>query len=101
MGWDLLSSPIPRHGATSSTGAHRRPTHRPRPRERTMKTSTIAAILAAVALLLCAPGPASAQSRPAADAITGHLLITGSSTTAPLVSAIAKRFQVEHPGVSI
>ncbi len=66
-----------------------------------MKISTIAALLAVAAPLLCATEPARTQSRPGADAVTGHLLITGSSTTAPLVSAIAKRFQAQHPGVSI
>jgi len=66
-----------------------------------MKIPTIAALLAVVATLLCATEPASAQSRPAADVVAGHLLITGSSTMAPLVSAVAKRFQAQHAGVNI
>jgi phosphate transport system substrate-binding protein len=67
-----------------------------------MKTWAAAAGLFAVATLLLSPTLlASAQTRVATDAVTGRLLITGSSTTAPLVSAIAKRFQAQHPGVSI
>lgn len=36
-----------------------------------------------------------------ATPLSGHLLITGSSTMTPLVSAIAKRFQALHPAVSV
>lgn len=65
-----------------------------------MKTSTIAALFAVATLLLFAK-PALTQSRPASEAVAGRLLITGSSTMAPLVSAIARRFQAQYPGVSI
>jgi len=37
----------------------------------------------------------------AADQLTGKLVITGSSTMAPVVSEIAKRFESSHPGVRI
>jgi phosphate transport system substrate-binding protein len=66
-----------------------------------MKIWTAAGLFAVAALLLCPAQPVPAQTHVAADAATGHLLITGSSTTAPLVSAIARRFQAQHPGVSI
>lgn len=66
-----------------------------------MKTSTLAAIFAVAVPLLCATEAALPQSRRAVDALAGHLLITGSSTAAPLVSAMAKRFEAHHPGVSI
>lgn len=36
-----------------------------------------------------------------ADQLAGRLLVTGSSTMAPLVTAIAKRFQGLHPGVQV
>lgn len=35
------------------------------------------------------------------SAVEGRLMITGSSTVAPLVSEIAKRFESRHPGVRI
>jgi phosphate transport system substrate-binding protein len=35
------------------------------------------------------------------DALAGRLVLNGSSTTAPLVEAIGKRFQAIHPGVAI
>lgn len=37
----------------------------------------------------------------AADQLTGKLVITGSSTVAPLVSEIGKRFESLHPGVRV
>ena len=69
--------------------------------KRALGTWAAAAPVVVTALLLCASQPVAAQARATADAVTGRLLITGSSTTAPLVSAIAKRFQALHPGVSI
>ncbi|MEM8930609.1 MAG: phosphate ABC transporter substrate-binding protein [Acidobacteriota bacterium] len=35
------------------------------------------------------------------DGLTGRLSVTGSSTVAPLVAEIAKRFEQEHPGVRV
>src|SRR5207245_11303884 len=66
-----------------------------------MKMWTAAGLCAVAALLLCQARPLLAQMHVTTDAMTGRLLITGSSTTAPLVSAIAKRFQLQHAGVSI
>jgi phosphate transport system substrate-binding protein len=66
-----------------------------------MKTWTATALFVVTALLLCPAEPAPAQSLTAGDPVTGRLLITGSSTMAPLVSAIARRFQALHPRVSI
>ncbi|MEB0011132.1 phosphate ABC transporter substrate-binding protein [Glaciimonas sp. Cout2] len=38
---------------------------------------------------------------PAGSVLKGHLLITGSSTTAPLMAQIVKRYQLLHPNVNI
>jgi phosphate transport system substrate-binding protein len=43
---------------------------------------------------------AAAEAQPA-ELASGQLLLTGSSTMAPLVTAIAKRFQTLHPGVRV
>jgi len=48
----------------------------------------------------CDPQPPP-KIRGSADRLQGKLLITGSSTMAPLVAAIAKRFQTFHPKVEI
>ncbi len=62
------------------------------------------------ALLVCliatavgVTGCRQAQSREAVkgEALTGKLTLTGSSTVAPLVTEIAKRFETLHPGVRI
>jgi phosphate transport system substrate-binding protein len=66
-----------------------------------MKSWATAAPFVVAALLLCPAEPVPAQARDAGEAVTGRLLVTGSSTMAPLVSAIAKRFQALHPGVHI
>jgi phosphate transport system substrate-binding protein len=42
----------------------------------------------------------AAEAQPVEPA-SGQLLLTGSSTMAPLVTAIAKRFQTLHPGVRV
>jgi phosphate transport system substrate-binding protein len=61
--------------------------------------------LAAIGLLILAgcsrdsAGP-SARAKPAA-ALSGKLLITGSSTMQPLMAEVAQRFQSLHPGVQI
>lgn len=57
------------------------------------------------ALLLClllaaAPLPGFAQTTASAP-LSGKLLVTGSSTMAPLVKELAKRFRARHPGVVI
>jgi phosphate transport system substrate-binding protein len=52
--------------------------------------------LAAVFILLALATPGHAQ-----EALSGKLTITGSSTVAPLVSEIAKRFEQLHEGVRI
>lgn len=51
-------------------------------------------------MLAAAPLPALAQATAAAP-LTGKLLITGSSTMAPLVAEMGKRFRARHPGVVI
>lgn len=66
-----------------------------------MKYWAIAAPFVAAAMLLCLTEPAPAQALATGDTLTGRLLVTGSGTMAPLVSAIAKRFQGLHPGLSI
>ena len=51
-------------------------------------------------LLAAAPLCGFAQEKPSAP-LAGKLLITGSSTMAPLVEDLAKRFRVRNPGVAI
>lgn len=57
------------------------------------------------AFLLCmmlAAGPLTAFAQGTASApLSGKLLITGSSTMAPLVEELGKRFRMRHPGVAI
>lgn len=56
--------------------------------------------LALVVLALAACGkPAPAPSAP--DRLQGKLVITGSSTVAPLAAEIGKRFESLHPGVRV
>jgi len=45
------------------------------------------------------PAPVAAQ--PAAQALAGKLRLTGSSTLAPVMTELAKRFRLLHPGVEI
>jgi phosphate transport system substrate-binding protein len=59
--------------------------------------SRIALGAAVIGLLACSSAATSAGPRPAA----GKLVLTGSSTIAPLASEIGKRFEVEHPGVRV
>ena len=61
-----------------------------------MKRLLLAA--AAFALAACNPGGGAGTPTPAAEQ---KLVITGSSTVAPLVSEIAKRYESKHPGVRI
>ena len=58
------------------------------------------ALAAAVAAIVLAASPAGAQPRVAPE-LAGTLLLTGSSTMAPLVTDIAKRFMLRHPAVHI
>lgn len=57
------------------------------------------------AFLLClvlAAAPLSGLAQaPSRTPLTGKLLITGSSTMAPLVEELGKRFRAQHPGVLI
>ena len=58
------------------------------------------------AFLLClalaaAPLSGLAQAPSTRTPLTGKLLITGSSTMAPLVEELGKRFRAQHPGVVI
>jgi phosphate transport system substrate-binding protein len=53
--------------------------------------------VAALAAAACGKPPAQSGS----DALHGKLVITGSSTVAPLVAEIGKRFERLHPGVRI
>jgi phosphate transport system substrate-binding protein len=66
-----------------------------------MRSWTAAALFVVTALLLSGANPAPAQSHTTGDPVSGRLLITGSSTMVRLVSAMAKRFQALHPGVTI
>ena len=51
-------------------------------------------------LLAAAPLSGFAQEKPSAP-LNGKLLITGSSTMAPLIEDLGKRFRTRHPGVAI
>ena len=51
-------------------------------------------------LLAAAPLPALCQGTASAP-LAGKLLITGSSTMAPLVEELGRRFRARHPGVAI
>jgi phosphate transport system substrate-binding protein len=68
-----------------------------------MRNRKFAALFAVGALLLLASGAPGAQLRAGtpSDAWSGQLLITGSSTMAPLISAMAQRFRALHPQVGI
>jgi len=53
-----------------------------------------------MAVFMCVPPSAEAQGA-AEDQLTGKLVITGSSTIAPLIAEIGKRFESLYPGVRI
>lgn len=53
-----------------------------------------------MAVLMCIPASVGAQAN-AQDHLTGKLVITGSSTIAPLIAEIGKRFESLHPGVRV
>jgi phosphate transport system substrate-binding protein len=58
------------------------------------------------AVLLGAPGPAATQpaqpaSQDPARTLAGRLTITGSSTMAPLIAELARRFEAANPGVTV
>ncbi len=55
------------------------------------------ALLTTLLGVSCAESPADAST----DALQGRLVITGSSTVAPLASEIGRRFEALHPGVRI
>jgi phosphate transport system substrate-binding protein len=67
------------------------------PRGRTVKVGIAVALGTALAWF---PAPCFAQGTAAAT-LTGRLLITGSSTMAPMIEDMGKRFRVRHPGVVI
>jgi phosphate transport system substrate-binding protein len=59
-----------------------------------------ALVVLSTAVLMCIPVSAGAQ-KPAADQLTGKLVITGASTLAPLIAEIGKRFEGLYPAVRI
>ena len=68
------------------------------------KTTVLALILVCTLLASCNRESTSGDkltSAPTNDEIAGKLHLTGSSTAAPLLSEIAKRFQEQHPKVEI
>lgn len=62
-------------------------------------SSCLTALLAVFFLSSCSPElpPTKQQAAP----LSGHLLITGSSTIQPLLEQIAARFRTQHPAVTI
>ena len=59
-----------------------------------------APVALSMAALMCVPPSAGAQGT-VADQLTGKLVITGSSTLAPLIAEIGKRFESLYPRVRI
>lgn len=58
--------------------------------------------MAMIAVVMgCGPNGESSNSAAASNQLRGKLVITGSSTVAPLVTEIAKRFEQLHPEVRI
>ena len=69
-----------------------------------MKTITfIFALLTLAGVILMAPGCGEQESAtsPSGDGLRGKLILTGSSTVAPLAGEIAKRFEKLHPDVRV
>lgn len=68
-----------------------------------MRHPPIAGLIVTVlaALALAAPGCGRQDGPTAAGGLQGRLIITGSSTVAPLAGEIARRFEQSHPGVRI
>lgn len=66
-----------------------------------LKNLRTVALTAFAVLALELAAPAGAKDHAASDVLSGQLIITGSSTMAPLVATMAKRFQSLHPGVRI
>ncbi len=60
-----------------------------------------AAGLVLVALLSACGGSGETRSTEGGNGLTGTLMITGSSTVAPLASEIGRRFEEAHPGVRV
>lgn len=54
-----------------------------------------------LALLLILPALSGCQESPAANPPLQKLIITGSSTIAPLIADIGKRFEARHPGIRV
>ncbi len=66
-----------------------------------MRRRTCAAILAACSYLLLVPADVRAGIASMSEPAPGRILIVGSSTMAPLVSAIALRYRARHPQVAV
>ncbi len=65
-----------------------------------MKRSIVWSLLFTV-VLLAGCGAEDAQKKAGTPKLSGKLLLAGSSTMAPMMGEIAKRFQSLHPGVQI
>lgn len=61
----------------------------------------IAVVLLSLGVIGCQRPSSSDQSQADGNALEGKLSLTGSSTVAPLVTEIAKRFEQRHPQVRI
>jgi phosphate transport system substrate-binding protein len=61
----------------------------------------LCAVGAAAGFKLIAAGQSPRRAQAESGRLSGRLVITGSSTTAPLVKAIAQRFCASNPGVQI
>lgn len=59
-------------------------------------STIVTGVLALLALAGCSPSDGGSR-----DGLSGRLVLTGSSTVAPLAGEIAKRFESLHPGVRV
>jgi len=74
------------------------PTSRPTPRTLPQHKQR-RAVIVAIALTVAATAVVACTRPASTDA--AHLIVTGSSTVAPLLGEIAKRYEAAHPGVRI
>ena len=68
-------------------------------RNRGYFAACVVSLAASLWVQACSSSPQG--TAPSSDGLTGKLTLTGSSTVAPLVGEIAKRFEAERPGVRI
>ncbi len=68
-------------------------------RRRAVTLSNLPALMGLAFAAACSPGTEGAGSGD--GTLEGRITITGSSTVAPLMGEVARRFEAEHPGVRV